>query len=74
MQLVYRWGRGEKEARELARVTILLNDSDHYISVTAEEFHEDEGFLKAYTSRNELVAVVDIRCVKCAYKTEEKMR
>ena len=62
------------ESEAMARVTILLNDSEQYISVEAEEFHEDECFLKAYSQRHELVAMVDIKFVKAAYQTEERLK
>lgn len=55
----------------MSRVTFWFNDSDRYVSVEAEEFHEDNGYLKAYL-RNELVAFFDINIVKGAYITKEK--
>lgn len=55
----------------MARVTFWFKDSDKYVSVKAEEFHEDEGYLKAY-EHNELVAMFDISIIKGAYRTEEK--
>lgn len=54
----------------MARVTILFNDSENYINVEAAEFHEDEGFLKAYTINHELAAIVDVKYVKAAYIAE----
>lgn len=54
----------------MARVTFWFNDSDRYVSVEAEEFHEDNGYLKAYL-HNELVAFFDIAIVKGAYITKE---
>ena len=57
----------------MARVTFWFNDSDNYVSVIADEFHEDEGFLKAY-AHNELVAMFDTKIVKGAYRTEEKVK
>lgn len=56
----------------MARITFWFNDSDHYVSVVAQEFHEDDGFLKAYSSRNELVAMFDMKIIKGAYLTEQK--
>ncbi len=56
----------------MARVTILLKDSDNYISVMAEEFHEDDGYLKVYSAQNELVAIAEMQYVKCAYRTSDK--
>ena len=58
----------------MARVTFWMNDSDNFISVEAEEFHEDDGFFKAYTRNHELVAVVSTKYVKAAYRTETKER
>ena len=58
----------------MGRVTIKFKDSNEYISVEAEEMHEDNGFLKAYSDHNELVAMVDISVIKAAYFTEEKSK
>ena len=55
----------------MARVTFWFKDSDKYVSVEAEEFHEDDGYLKAY-QHNELVAMFDVSITKGAYRTEEK--
>ena len=57
----------------MARITFWFNDSSNYVSVIADEFHEDEGFLKAY-EHNELVALFDIKNIKGAYRTEEKVK
>lgn len=56
----------------MARVTFWFNDSENYVSVEAEEFHEDGNFLKAYSSHNELVALFDMKIIKGAYITEPK--
>lgn len=55
----------------MARITFWFNDSDKYVNVVAEEFHEDDGFLKAY-EHNELVALFDLKIIKGAYRTEDK--
>lgn len=52
----------------MSRVVIKLkNDKDNYVNVEAEEFHEDKGFIKAYNSHNELVALADINEIRIAY-------
>ena len=56
----------------MARITFWFNDSDSYVSVVAEEFHEDGKFIKAYSEHNELVAMFDIDIIKGAYLTEQK--
>lgn len=56
----------------MARVIFLFNDSDGYVNVEAEEFHEDDGFLKAYSSHSELVAMFDIKVIRGAYRSEQK--
>lgn len=58
----------------MSRVIIHFNDNENFINIEAEEFHEDEGFLKAYTTGHQLVAMVDVKFVKCAYQTEERQR
>ena len=55
----------------MSRVTILFNDSESYVSVVADEFHEDGNFIKAY-KRNELVAMVDVKYVKAAYRSDRR--
>ncbi len=55
----------------MTRVIIKYTDTDQYINVEAEEFHEDGNFIKAY-NHNELVAIADINFVKTAYITEQK--
>lgn len=56
----------------MARVIFWFNDTKNFVNVEAEEFHEDEGFLKAYSEHNELVAMFDIKIIKGAYRTEQK--
>ena len=56
----------------MARVTFWFNDTDNYVSVVAEEFHEDDGFLKAYSEHSELVAMFDMKIIKGAYLTKTK--
>ena len=55
----------------MARITFWFNDSDKYASVVADEFHEDEGFLKAYR-HNELIAIFDLKIIKGAYLIDER--
>ena len=57
----------------MARCVFYLIDSDGFVNIEADEFHEDEGFLKAY-QRNELVAIFKIDCIKAAYRTEKEKR
>jgi hypothetical protein len=56
----------------MARVTFWFNDSENYVNVEAEEFHEDGDFLKAYSSHHELIAMFDMKIIKGAYLTEQK--
>lgn len=56
----------------MTRIIVWLKDSDAYVNVEAEEFHEDGNFLKAYSEHNELVAIIDKESVKCAYLTDAK--
>lgn len=46
---------------------------DNYVNLEAEEFHEDEGFLKAY-QRTELVGIFKIDTITAAYRTEQNER
>lgn len=46
---------------------------NNYVNIEADEFHEDEGFLKAY-KHNELVGMFKIEEVKAAYRTEKESR
>ena len=55
----------------MTKVIIKFNDTKEFINVEAEEFHEDGGFIKAY-KHNELVAIVDISCVRSAHISEQK--
>lgn len=54
----------------MAKCVFYFNDNDNYVNLEAEEFHEDNGFLKAY-QRNELVGIFKIDCIKAAYRTEK---
>ena len=47
--------------------------NNNYVNIEADEFHEDEGFLKAY-QHNELVGMFKIEEVKAAYRTEKESR
>lgn len=58
----------------MTRVTIVTNEGDQYVSVLADELHEDDGYLRAYSAKYGLVAVVDMQYVKWAHLTEEKGR
>ena len=55
----------------MSRVIFWFTDSDNYVNVVAEEFHEDNGFLKAYNSHHELVAMFRVECVKGVYISEK---
>lgn len=55
----------------MKKLIIKFNESNDYICVSADEFHEDGNFIKAYKN-NELVALVDINALKAAYITEQK--
>ena len=54
----------------MSRCIFYFNDSNNFVNLEAEEFHEDEGFLKAY-KHNELVGIFKIDCIKAAYRTEK---
>lgn len=57
----------------MARVTFWFKDNpEKYVSVIAEEFHEDGDYIKAYSEHNELVAMFDISIIKGAYRTDGK--
>lgn len=58
----------------MARATIYFKNSTNYISVKAEEMHEDGEFLKVYAEHSELTAIIEIKSIKAAYLTEEKGR
>lgn len=53
------------------RATILYGN-DAYISIEAEEMHEDGEFLKVYAAHQELVVMIKTSLVNVAYMTEEK--
>lgn len=55
----------------MRKVIIRFNDTKEFINVEAEEFHEDGNFIKAY-NHSELVAIVDIACVRSAHISEQK--
>lgn len=56
----------------MTRVVFWFNDSDAYVNVEAEEFHEDGDYLKAYSCHNELVAMFDKKIIRGAYLVERK--
>lgn len=56
----------------MARCIFWFKDNEKFVNIEAEEFHEDDGFLKAYTAHNELVGMFDIQSIKGAYRTEQK--
>lgn len=53
------------------RCVIFSNDGN-IVNLKAEEMHEDEGFLKVYNDKNELVAMFRQENIKAAYLTETK--
>ena len=53
------------------RCVIFSNDGN-IVNLSAEEMHEDEGFLKVYSEHNELVAMFRQENIKAAYITEIK--
>lgn len=56
----------------MSRVIIYIDCyGDSYINVEADEFHEDEGFIKAY-KRSELVAMVRASEVKAVWRSERE--
>lgn len=55
----------------MARCIFLFKDNDNFVNIEADEFHEDEGYLKAYL-HNELVGMFLIDIIKGAYRTEQK--
>ena len=57
--------------RQMARCIFLFKDNDNFVNIEADEFHEDEGYLKAYL-HNELVGMFLIDIIKGAYRTEQK--
>lgn len=54
----------------MSRCVFYFGDNN-YVNIEADEFHEDEGFLKAY-QHNELVGMFKIDEVKAAYRTERE--
>lgn len=57
----------------MARCVFYFIDSDNFVNLEADEFHEDEGFLKAY-QHNELVGIFKTDCIKAAYRTEKEKK
>ena len=55
----------------MPRCVFWFKDNENYVNVEADEFHEDEGFLKAYL-HHELVAMFLIDIIKGAYITAGK--
>ena len=59
----------------MARCTFWFVDGDRktdYVSVEAEEFHEDEGYLVAYSEHHEIVAMFKKDIIAGAYRTERR--
>ena len=55
----------------MARVIVrFVNSSDGYVNLEAEEFHEENGFIKAY-QRHELVGMFRIEDVRIAYRSDK---
>lgn len=55
------------------KATIYLKDGNpDYISVKAEEMHEDGEYLKVYAEHSELTAIIMLSEIKSAYITESK--
>lgn len=57
----------------MARCVFWFNDSDNYVNLEAEEFHEEGEYLKAY-QRNELVGIFQTSIIKAAYRTDKNER
>lgn len=55
----------------MARCIFWFKDNENYVNVEADEFHEDDGYLKAYL-HHELVAMFLVEIIKGAYRTEVK--
>lgn len=55
----------------MARVIVrFVNSADEYVNIEAEEFHEENDFIKAY-QRNELVGMFRIEDVRIAYRSDK---
>lgn len=54
----------------MSRCVFYFGDNN-YVNIEADEFHEDEEFLKAYY-HNEFVGMFKIDQVKAAYRTERE--
>ena len=58
----------------MSRVIIYIDCcGDGYVNVEADEFHEDEGFIKAY-KHSELVAMVRASEVKAVWRSEREKK
>lgn len=55
----------------MSRVIIYLDCYGGYINLEAEEFHEDGEYIKAYNSRQEIVAMVRTSEVKAVWRSEK---
>ena len=55
----------------MSRCIFWFKDNENYVNVEADEFHEDDGYLKAYL-HNELVAMFLIEIIKGAYRSDAK--
>lgn len=47
------------------------DDSEGYVNIQVEEFHEDGDFIKAYNDRNELVGMFSINNIKAIWQSEK---
>lgn len=56
----------------MTRCIFWFKDTENYVNIEAEEFHEDGDFIKAYDNHNELVGIFAIENIKGAYRTETK--
>jgi hypothetical protein len=55
----------------MARVIVKFKDTDEYVNIEAEEFHEDGEYIKAYSDHNELVGMFVINNIKTIYRSEK---
>lgn len=55
----------------MARVIVKFKDTDEYVNIEAEEFHEDGEYIKAYSDHNELVGMFVITNIKTIYRSEK---
>lgn len=56
----------------MGRATFTFIDIADFVSVEAEEIHEDGEFIKAYNNHNELVAMFRTEIIRGAYITIPK--